>query len=233
MIPMKKPRLDCIISLIRDGVRIADVGCDHAYITTEALQQGKAVFAVASDVRPGPLSKARDNITAAGLSDRVRLLLTDGLDGVEQYAPDDIIIAGMGGELIAAIIERAPFVKNKNIRLILQPMTSQDKLRSYLSENGFEIIKELLPVERSHIYQVITARHTGTPYALSPAELAVGQARVKDGGDRDTFRTLLTRSIAKYEKIIKNKSASSDTGKESQLIEGFNALLKETNNENR
>ena len=230
---MKKTRLDCIISLIRDGSRIADVGCDHAYITTEALRRGKAVFAVASDVRPGPLSKARDNITAAGLSDRVQLLLTDGLDGVGQYAPDDVIIAGMGGELIAAIIDRAPFVKNENIRLILQPMTSQDKLRAYLSANGFEITKELLPAERSHIYQVITARFTGTPYALSPAELCVGQAGTKGPEDMQTFRTLLTRSIAKYEKIVKNKSGSSDTGKESLLIEGFNALLKETNNENR
>ena len=229
---MKKTRLDCIVSLIRDGARIADVGCDHAYITTEALRLGKAVFAVASDVRPGPLCRARDNIEAAGLSRKTALLLTDGLDGIEKYAPDDIIIAGMGGELIAEIIDRAPFVKNGDIRLILQPMTAQDKLRAYLSDKGFEIIRELLPVEHSHIYQVIAARYTGSPYSLTPAELCVGAYGAKSEEDKETFRTLLRRSTAKYEKIIQNKSASSNTEKESRLIEGFKALLKETYDEN-
>ncbi len=160
---MKKTRLDCIVSLIRDGARIADIGCDHAYITTEALRLGKAVFAVASDVRPGPLSKARDNIEAAGLTGKVKLVLTDGLDGIEQYAPDDIIIAGMGGELIADIIERAPFVKNGGVHLILQPMTSQDKLREYLCSSGFQIEREAVPVESGRVYQVISAYYTGVP----------------------------------------------------------------------
>ena len=229
---MKKTRLDCIVSLIRTGVRIADVGCDHAYITTEALRLGKATFSVASDIRPGPLSKARDNIAEAGCTGKVKLLLADGLDGIEEYAPDDIIIAGMGGELIADIIERAPFVKNKNIRLILQPMTSQDKLRAYLCSSGFEITKELLPVERSHIYQVIEARYTGIPYRLTPAELAVGAYGVKSADDKETFRTLLQRNIEKNEKIKRAKGASSDTEKETLLIKGFKALLKETNDEN-
>ena len=229
---MKKTRLDCIVSLIRDGVRIADVGCDHAYITTEALRCGKATFSVASDIRPGPLCRAEENVTEAGFSDRVKLVLADGLDGIEQYSPDDIIIAGMGGELIADIIERAPFVKNKNIRLILQPMTSQDKLRAYLCSAGFEITKELLPVERSHIYQVIAARYTGVPYTLTPAELYVGSYRVKIADDKETFRTLLRRNIEKYEKIKRAKGASSDTEKETLLIQGFNAILKEINDEN-
>ena len=213
-------------------MRIADVGCDHAYITAEALRLGKATFSVASDIRPGPLCRARDNITEAGFSDKVKLLLADGLDGIEQYAPDDIIIAGMGGELIAGIIDRAPFVKNGNIRLILQPMTSQDKLRAYLCSSGFEIIKELLPSERSHIYQVIAARYTGVPYKLSPSELAVGKACVKDPSQTDVFRTLLLRNTEKYEKIKRAKGASSDTKKESLLIEGFKAILKEINDEN-
>lgn len=229
---MKKTRLDCIVSLIRAGVRIADVGCDHAYITAEALRCGKATFAVASDIRPGPLSRARDNIETAGFSDQVQFLLTDGLDGIEEYAPDDIIIAGMGGELIADIIDRAPFVKNKTIRLILQPMTSQDKLRAYLCSSGFEIIKELLPVERSHIYQVIEARYTGIPYRLTPAELAVGAYGTKSADDKETFRTLLRRNMEKYEKIKRAKGASSDTEKETLLIQGFKAILKETNDEN-
>lgn len=216
--------------MIRNGVRIADIGCDHAYITTEALRLGKAVFAVASDVRPGPLSKARDNIEAAGLSDKAVLLLTDGLDGIEQYAPDDIIIAGMGGELIADIIERAPFVKNGSVRLILQPMTSQDKLREYLCSSGFRIDGEAVPVERGRIYQVISAYYTGEPYVLSAAELAAGQVSTKSAEYIKAYQTLLKRSISKYEKISKAKT--SDTSKEIQLIKELNEMLKETGYEN-
>ena len=151
-------RLDVLLSLLPRGCRLADIGCDHAYIPISAVKQGKAVFAYASDVRKGPLSRAAKNVAEAGLSDKIVLNLADGLDGAEEYRPDTVVIAGMGGELIADIIDRAPFVKTDKITLILQPMTCPDELRKYLLSAGFEIERERLAYEDRHIYQIIVCR---------------------------------------------------------------------------
>lgn len=49
-------------------------------------------------------------------------------------------MAGMGGELIAKLLEKCPWVKN-GVNLVLQPMTKWDVLRKWLYDNGFEVKK--------------------------------------------------------------------------------------------
>ena len=197
-------RLDLILSLLKPGCRIADIGCDHAYIPINAVSSGAASFAYASDVRRGPLSRAEKNVVSAGLSERIVLKLADGLDGAEKYDPDTIIIAGMGGELIAEIIERAPFVKTDKITLILQPMTAQDKLRAYLLSSGFEIRRECIAKEAERLYQVIVCSYTQKPQKYTDAELIVG----RNHGDRELAAALYKKYIKKFEKIMKGKAAA-------------------------
>ncbi len=197
-------RLDTVLSLLTPGCRIADIGCDHAYIPIKAVLSGAASFAYASDVRKGPLSRAEENVRAAGLSDKIVLRLANGLDGAEEYSPDTVIIAGMGGELIADIIERAPFVKNPRISLILQPMTAQDKLRNYLLSSGFEILRERAAKEERRVYQLFLCSYTKKKQIYSDAELIVG----KNHEDRELVPALYKKYVLKYEKIIKGKEAS-------------------------
>ena len=209
-------RLDVLLSLLPRGCRLADIGCDHAYIPISAVKQGKAEFAYASDVRKGPLSRAAKNVAEAGLSDKIVLNLADGLDGAEKYRPDTIVIAGMGGELIADIIDRAPFVKTKQITLILQPMTCPDELRKYLLSAGFEIERERLAYEDSHIYQIIVCRFKNSAQKYTAAELETG----RDHEDRELVPALYKKYIAKYEKIIKGKSkAGIDAQKEREVLD--------------
>ena len=211
----KIKRLDVILSLLPAGCRLADIGCDHAYIPISALKTGKAAFAYASDVREGPLSRAEKNVCAAGLSGKTVLKLANGLDGAEEYSPDTIVIAGMGGELIAEIIGRAPFVKTDKITLILQPMTCADELRGYLLSNGFEILRERLAYEERHIYQIIVCRFTNKAQKYSEAELEVG----KDHEDKELVPALYKKYTAKYEKIIKGKTkAGMDAQKERAIL---------------
>lgn len=132
-------RLLSAIPYLRAGGVVADIGTDHAYLPIELCRRGICRRAVACDINEGPISAARANIRAAGLSDRIDTLCTDGLHGVEPYAPDDILIFGMGGELIVRILCEAPWVRNDRIGLILQPMSRAEILRRYLWENGFEI----------------------------------------------------------------------------------------------
>lgn len=208
-------RLDVILSLLPRGCRLADIGCDHAYIPISAVQSGAASFAYASDVREGPLQRAKKNVFDAGLDDKIVLALANGLDGAEKYRPDAIVIAGMGGELISEIINKAPFVKSPGVTLILQPMTCPDVLRSYLFHNGFTIERECLAYEDGHIYQIFTCRYENCVQIYTDAELEVG----KDHGDKELIPLLYEKYISKYEKIIKGKSkAGLSAEKETKIL---------------
>lgn len=207
-------RLDLIVSLIDVGARIADIGCDHAYVTIAALEKG-AEFAYASDVREGPLSRAKENIKSAGFEEKSVTALADGLDGAEKYAPDTVIIAGMGGELIARIINDAPFLKENSVKLILQPMTSQYELRKYLCENGFEIKSEHLSEEDGRLYQIIVCAYSGKSQIYSDTELEAGKNHV----EKEYVKPLYEKYIRKYKKIINGKKQSgADTSYEEKIL---------------
>ena len=150
-------RLKTAASLVRPGGVTVDVGTDHGYIPIWLLQQGICSFAVASDINKGPLDRARENSVKYGVADRLALYLCDGLDGVEpeKNGVTDVCICGMGGELIAAIVTRSAYVKEKKCSLILQPMSSGYELRKSLLEDGFVIREEVLCQAAGRVYGCI------------------------------------------------------------------------------
>lgn len=158
---MPDERLLCAASLVRQGSRVADIGTDHAYLPIYLVESGRCVSAIASDIRVGPADSARKNVTTAGLCDRIEVRLGDGLSGITPDEVDDIVIAGMGGETIAAILQGAEWVKDAHYRLILQPMTRAEDLRRYLLTNGFEIDEERVVPDGRRLYTVMAVRFTG------------------------------------------------------------------------
>lgn len=180
-LPVLRPRLAALASAVKEGAIVADIGTDHALLPIYLVGSGHAARAIASDIHAGPAERARAAVEANALTDSIEVVCTDGLHGIEQFAPDHIVIAGMGGEMIVRILDEAPFVKERRCRLLLQPMTHAPTLRAYLSGNGFAIEEEALPVE-DRIYEVIVASYTGTSYALSPLELTLGPCNLRRGG---------------------------------------------------
>ena len=150
------PRLQAAADLCRRGVTVCDVGTDHAYLACYLAQNG-AKQVIASDVREGPLEAARRTIAQQGVSN-VAAVLSDGLEKIE-YA-DDVVICGMGGELIAKIISGCRFL-SEDTRFILQPMTKAEILRRELYSGGFEIIEERTAREGSRLYTVMLVKYTG------------------------------------------------------------------------
>ena len=102
-------RLLAVSRSVRNGVTLYDIGTDHAYLPIFLVNEGRTADAYACDVSEGPLSSAERNIASAGLSDRIKTVLSDGLSAVGIVYPCDIVIAGMGGELVASIIGAKPF----------------------------------------------------------------------------------------------------------------------------
>lgn len=154
--PTLTNRLQTAAELCRKGAVAADIGTDHALLACRlALDGAKHVYAC--DIREGPLEAARRTIRQTGAAN-VTAVLSDGLEKID-YA-DDVIIAGMGGELIARIMSGCRFL-SENTRFILQPMTKAEFLRGYLCENGFEIIEERTAYEGRRAYAVMLVKYTG------------------------------------------------------------------------
>ena len=149
-------RLRAAADFVREGAVAADVGTDHAYLPIALCRAGRIRSAIASDVNEGPIMRAREHIAAFGLQEQITTLLCDGLSALEPYAPTDILVLGMGGELIVHILAGAPWLCREGIRLILQPMTHPEAVRRYLADGGFAIVEECL-VEEGKIYQIIVA----------------------------------------------------------------------------
>ena len=201
--------MEAIASLVRDGAFLSDVGCDHAFLPIYLLERGKIRGAVASDVVGGPLSRARENIEKANMSAKIATELCPGLDKIAPYDPDDIVIAGMGGELIASIIDGWELSRDAKRRFILQPMTRKEDLRAYLSREGYEIEDELAIEEDSRIYTVMAASYTGKPYTLDAFELIAGRKIIEKAlaGDK-VCASLIKKEADHLYKIVASRSGS-------------------------
>lgn len=164
-------RLKKIAELVSGEGTAVDVGTDHAYLAAELITSGKCKRVIASDVKEGPLSSARSTVEKYGIQDKVELVLSDGLDNIDLKGVSDIVIAGMGGETIAAIIERIDVgsEENEGIRWLLQPMTKPEILRKKLCEHNLAITDEYVVEEGEKLYIVIVAEYSQCTSLLSEA----------------------------------------------------------------
>lgn len=150
-----------------------DVGTDHAYLAAELVLSGKCGRVIASDVKEGPLASARSTVEKNGISDKVQLILSDGLESVPLEGVSDIVIAGMGGETIAAIISD-PDISFDGIRLILQPMTKAEILRKELFRHGFCITEEHIVEDGDKMYVIMCAENSGEWRKLTETDALYG-----------------------------------------------------------
>ncbi len=217
-------RLSSAVPYIKKGGCVADIGTDHAYLPIYLVQNGIADRAVACDINEGPIRSARANIEAAGLAGRIDTLHCDGLHGVERFSPDDVLIFGMGGELIVKILSEAPWIKTDRIGLILQPMSRASVLRRWLTENGFAITGESLSWEDKY-YQTVAARYTGETSVYSEAELQVGRRNIE--GRPPLFEAFVRHEIAVIDKILAGKARANgaDASADERMKHALEELL--------
>ena len=233
------PRLATAVPYVRTGRLLADIGTDHAYLpihlceagilTPVTAGNGARIAAIAADINQGPVDRATEHIAEAGLSDRILPVRTDGLVGLDAYDPTDVIIFGMGGELIAAILAASPWALTGDRRLILQPMTHAEKLRAYLLENGMTIIGETLSQEGHRLYQTICAEPCADAPTrnLSPAELHVGLLEHYTDPDQRAILAELTLRTMQTEQHARDarRAAGQDTPLQDELIRSLEEML--------
>ena len=221
-------RLMAAADFVRRNAVVADIGTDHAYLPVFLIGTGKAKRGIAADINEGPVLRAKQNVRQYKMEDRIEVVQTDGLTGLDGKGVTDIAICGMGGELISKILDAAPFVKDESIRLILQPMTKSEDLYRYLCKNGFSIVGEAL-VREDRIYRVICAEYTGKVSTPDDISCLLGEKNIENRAD--LLPEYAARRIAEFTKKRNGmKSAGLDTSYEDKIISNLEFYAKAQNN---
>ncbi len=177
-------RLSLCASFVRQGTVLADIGTDHAYLPIWLVQNGVIKKALACDINEGPLFAGKADVERYGLSDKISLRLSDGLKNVESHEAEDIVIAGMGGELIVKILSECMWAKDSKKRFILQPMTKCEVLIRWLYENGFEIVEQKACESDKKHYTVMLILYTGNVRDVDKSFCYIGKLDPKDTSSR-------------------------------------------------
>ena len=173
---LKDERLKAVLALIGKCKALVDVGCDHGFLSAAAVLSGAAGYALASDVSPVSAQKADRLAKRLGIADSMTAVCADGLSAAAHLEPPfSVAVCGMGGELIARILDEGADTASKAERIVMQPMRGEAELREYLFKNGFGIIDERVIREGKRFYQVIAA-------------VPNGENAVPEGFPKDWFR---------------------------------------------
>lgn len=194
-------RLAVCADFVRDGTRLADIGTDHAYLPVWLAKSGRILSAVAADIRSGPLECGAENIRRYCAEDIVTTRLSDGLLEILPDEADDIVIAGMGAEMIVDIISKAPWLKNPDKHLILQPMTKAYVLREYLYANGFDIYSEKACTHGGKIYSVMSVYYSGVLKQINDIEKYMGKLDLSENLSRIYAERILKKLSNKRDGI--------------------------------
>lgn len=177
--------MEALCSMVTPGLRLADVGCDHGFLSIALVGRGIAPCAIAMDLREGPLSHAKENIAREGLSEVIETRLSDGLTKLEPGEAETIVIAGMGGRLLMHILEEGRQVAMAAKELILQPQSEIPLVRHYLVEQGYRLLAEEMLQEDGKYYMMMKvsyeANGVGEVLAEEEADFLFGKQLLATG----------------------------------------------------
>ena len=169
---MKLPISDRLLAcagFVKRGSRVADIGCDHGYLSIYLLTNGIAASCIASDVNEGPLQSAQRNARKFGVANKIEFYLSDGVGNIPRDF-DCMVCAGMGADTMIHILESAPWMKDSKYTMILQCQSKIPMLRRYLSENGWRIAEESVLRDGRFLYTIMQVT-----YDPENAALTIGQ----------------------------------------------------------
>lgn len=154
------------MDLVTKGERVADIGCDHAYISIYMVEQKIADKVIAMDVNKGPLERAKENIQKNHFEEQIETRLSDGIKELKAGEVTTLLIAGMGGGLMQRILSGNPTVLTEVKELVLQPQSEIRETRKFVEQLGFEIVLENMLIEDGKYYTMMKAVRTENPVRL-------------------------------------------------------------------
>lgn len=209
-------RLLSVSSFVENGAIIADIGSDHAYLPTYLIKKGVAQKAVAGEVTEGPYQSAFNNVTHHGVEDRVIVRLADGLFAIEESdGVDTVTIAGMGGLLIASILENGKSNLKGVHRIIAQPNLHAKAIREWAVANGWKVVNEEILKEDGKIYEILVLERGPAHY--DELELLVGPILLKNKGD--AFYEKWESEMVQWNHVLKSIKDAKETTETQKKLE--------------
>lgn len=215
------PRLKTVASFLEGVTLLCDVGSDHAYLPVYAIQQGLITSAIAGEVVKGPFESAQQTVQDYVLTDKISVRLGDGLDVVT--SKDEVAaisICGMGGELIARILEqgRVKGTLTGNEKLVLQPNVAEHLLRQWLVDHHYEILEEVVVEDHRRLYEIIVAEKREQSVLLTATQIKFGPKLIEN--PTNFVIRKWERQLRKIEEILEQLKQSKEVPTEK--VETFN-----------
>lgn len=220
---MKKRRLEEIIKLVEDNSIVADIGTDHGIVPYELIKSNKAKKVIASDISEKSLDKLREKLDYLDEPEKIILNVSDGLDNLNEYQVDTIIISGMGGNLIVDILNKNIDVAKSANCLILGANNSLSVLRKFLHDNSFEIIEEVDLFENDKYYQIIKVK-VGKQLFLNEYEYEFGKFLIDNKSEN--LKQYIQQQVDNKKTILSNISEK-DSDNVKNAIDNINVEIKE------
>lgn len=194
-------RLECAASFVKKGSVVADIGCDHAYMSIYLVKNNISPFVYAADINDGPLEIAKNNINLYGQSTSIQVIKSDGLKNFDHSIHlDTVLICGMGGSLICDILKGEYITDNKVNELVLSPQSDVFRVRHFLHDNGYTIDDEKMIFEDGKYYTIIHGIKGNEKYD-NEYEYIYGQKLIQN---KDTvLKSFLDGKLSKNRQILK------------------------------
>ncbi|MDE6312830.1 MAG: class I SAM-dependent methyltransferase [Lachnospiraceae bacterium] len=209
-------RLYAVAELVDTCESMADIGTDHGYIPIFLVEQKRVDYAIAMDVRTGPLERAREHIKQHGLDEYIDLRLSDGAEKLAQREVQAVVIAGMGGKLMAKIIDSSREVFSGLSFFVLQPQSEHGYVRRFLEKQGFRIVKENMVKEDGKFYPMMK---------VTTGESRLGKACFYEYGKEllteknPVLEEYLQKENATYHKILQKLKAGESQSQRERIQE--------------
>lgn len=197
---MLSMRLKMVAEFLPAGANFADIGSDHAYLPCFVCASDPEARAIAGEITEGPYESAKHTVREMELEDRVSVRKGNGLGVIDPGEVQQVVIAGMGGGLITAILEAGKDKLTETDQLILQPNVDARKVRQWLIENGYRLSMEEILEESGHVYEILFAEKTIERQMLTDKELLFGPWLMRGKGA--PFRKKWTRELEKMDKVL-------------------------------
>ncbi len=199
---------------------VADVGCDHAFVPIRLLLDHRISRAIAMDIKPGPLSRAREHIEEEGLGGVAEVRLSDGLSSLKPDEAQGVIMAGMGGDLMLRILKDGENVRESVDWWVFSPQSELSRFRHGLEDMGLCIEREAM-LEEDGIYYTVMLAYPGPMHYEDEADYHYGALLIKDASP--VFREFIKKEGERIDTALR---ALSSSGKEA-AVQRRNILEKE------
>lgn len=218
-----KGRLKAIANMVSPGNVVADIGCDHAYLSIYLVKNNICPKVIACDINAGPLKIAANNIRQWGCEDKIDVRLGNGLEPVKANEVSSVVIAGMGGGLITDIIRNGNNVLAGAKEIIIGAQSEISAVRHFLEDNGYSIVSEDMVIDEGKFYPIIKAVH-GKMNLQKEIYYRYGKILIKE--DNPVLKEYLIRQKAHYAKLLSHIGSEGESAGARQRLDELAFELK-------